>query len=291
MRECGCQRAVKDSIIGTGRIRRKEEMGMYQGFYNLTSGMLTQSRNLNVISNNMVNIQTPGYKRDKMVSTTFQEEMLYRTGQRYKEDPEPLATTSKIRAAERTYVNHEQGGFDLTDGIFDFALGDKGYFCIDTPAGVRYTRNGSFFVDDEGYLSLNGQGRVQGTDGQPIRIDNENFTVDGRGNISVVETSGGGTEDAEVTTEVRQMGTLRVVDFEDYEQLHKEDYGMFSTNQEPQEAESPSVMWKMVEKSNVDMVEEMVSMMTSQRALQSAAQVLKMYDQILSKAVTDVGRL
>ena len=53
---------------------------MYQGFYNLTSGMLTQSRNLNVISNNMVNIQTPGYKKDKMVSTTFQEEVLYRTG-------------------------------------------------------------------------------------------------------------------------------------------------------------------------------------------------------------------
>ena len=42
---------------------------MYQGFYNLASGMLTQSRNLNVISNNMVNIQTAGYKRDKMVST------------------------------------------------------------------------------------------------------------------------------------------------------------------------------------------------------------------------------
>ena len=51
----------------------KEMMDMYQGFYNLTSGMLTQSRNLNVISNNMVNIQTAGYKRDKMVSTTFQE--------------------------------------------------------------------------------------------------------------------------------------------------------------------------------------------------------------------------
>ncbi len=263
---------------------------MYQGFYNLTSGMLTQSRNLNVISNNMVNIQTPGYKKDKMVSTTFQEEMLYRTGKRYKEDPEPLATTSKIRAADRTYVNHEQGGFDLTDGIFDFALGDRGYFCIDTPMGVRYTRNGSFFVDEEGYLSLNGMGRVQGKDGQPIQIDNEEFTVDGRGNIQVTETSGGG-EDEEVIVQTRQMGTLRVVDFEDYEQLHKEDYGLFSTNQAPQEIESPSVMWKMVERSNVDMVEEMVSMMSSQRALQSAAQVLKMYDQILSKAATDVGRL
>ena len=47
---------------------------MYQGFYNLTSGMLTQSRNLNVISNNMVNVQTSGYKRDTMVTSTFQEE-------------------------------------------------------------------------------------------------------------------------------------------------------------------------------------------------------------------------
>ena len=158
---------------------------MYQGFYNLTSGMLTQSRNLNVISNNMVNIQTAGYKRDKMVSTTFQEEMLYRTGKRYKENPEPMATTSKIRAADRTYVNYEQGSFDSTDGVYDFALTDRGFFCIDTPQGIRYTRNGSFSVDDEGFLSLNGMGRVQGRDGQPIRIENEELfkTADQRNHL------------------------------------------------------------------------------------------------------------
>ena len=100
---------------------------MYQGFYNLTSGMLTQSRNLNVISNNMVNIQTPGYKKDKMVSTTFQEEMLYRTGRRYKDNPEPIATTSKIRSADRTYVSYEQGSFDMTEGTLDFALSPRGF--------------------------------------------------------------------------------------------------------------------------------------------------------------------
>ena len=252
--------------------------------------MLPQSRNLNVISNNMVNIQTPGYKRDKMVSTTFQEEMLYRTGKRYKEGAEPLATTSKIRAADQTYVNYEQGSFETTDGIFDFALARPGFFCVDTPMGTRYTRNGSFMVDDEGYLALNGLGRVQGPDG-PIQIDNENFTVDSSGHIKVTEVSGGGSEDEETTVETRDLGTLRVVDFEDYEQLHKEDYGVFSYAGEAQDVESPSVLWKAVEKSNVDMVEEMVSMMSSQRALQSAAQVLKMYDQILSKASTDVGRL
>ena len=244
---------------------------MYQGFYNLTSGMLTQSRNLNVISNNMVNIQTAGYKRDKMVSTTFQEEMLYRTGKRYKENPEPMATTSKIRTADRTYVNHEQGSFESTEGIYDFALAGSGYFCIDTARGIRYTRNGSFSVDDEGFLTLNGMGRVQGTDGQPIRIENEDFTVDERGVISVSQDLG--------------------EDFADYEQLHKEDYGMFSTNQAAQEVENPEIIWKSLERSNVDMVEEMTNMMSSQRALQSAAQVLKMYDQIMSKASTDVGRL
>ena len=65
---------------------------MYQGFYNLASGMLTQSRNLNVISNNMVNVQTAGYKSDTMVSTTFGEEMLYRTG---RQKPWPLFQRSR----------------------------------------------------------------------------------------------------------------------------------------------------------------------------------------------------
>ena len=66
---------------------------------------------------------------------------------------------------------------------------------------------------------------------------------------------------------------------------------MFSTNQAAQEVENPEIIWKSLERSNVDMVEEMTNMMSSQRALQSAAQVLKMYDQIMSKASTDVGRL
>ncbi|MCI9361499.1 MAG: flagellar hook-basal body protein [Hungatella sp.] len=267
---------------------------MYQGFYNLTSGMLTQNRNLNVISNNMVNIQTPGYKRDKMVSTTFQEEMLYRTGKRYKENPEPLATTSKIRTAERTYVNYEQGGFEETDGIFDVALNGEGFFVINTANGPGYTRNGSFRVDDEGYLCLNNVGRVQGADGQPIQIDNENFTISSRGVISVVEserTEGGDEEGETAETTVRELGTLRVVDFEDYEQLHKEDYGVYTTNQAALQVENPSVLWKTLERSNVDIMEEMTSMITAQRALQSAAQVLKMYDQVMSKASSDVGRL
>ena len=71
--------------------------------------------------------------------------------------------------------------------------------------------------------------------------------------------------------------------------------GLISTAQAPvaadEEAAGPAIVWQAIEKSNVDMVEEMTAMMSSQRALQSAAQVLRMYDQIMSKSVTDIGRL
>ena len=256
---------------------------MYQGFYNLTSGMLTQTRNLNVIGNNMVNIQTAGYKRDKMVSSTFQEEMMYRTGKHYKDNAKALATTSKIRTAQQTYVNYEQGAYDQTEGIYDFALGDSGFFCVETPMGVQYTRNGSFHVDDEGYLTLNGMGRVLGTDG-PIQIDNEDFTVDKTGRISVLEVEGGG-EDGEAQATVRELGKLRVVDFADYAQLTKITGDVFRTAAAPQAAADPQVRQRMVESSNVSMAEEMTQMISGQRSLQSAAQILKIYDQLEGKLV------
>ena len=177
---------------------------MYQGFYNLASGMLTQSRNLNTISNNMVNIQTPGYKNETMVSSTFKEEMLYRTGQYSKENPTQLATVSKIKTAKQVYTNYDQGGLEQTDGIYDFALNGNGFFCIQTSQGIRYTRNGSFSVDKDGYLVLNQAGRVLNKEGQPVQIKNENFTVDSKGHITAAITKQSDGEESgsqEVTIE------------------------------------------------------------------------------------------
>ena len=245
---------------------------MYQGFYNLASGMLTQSRNLNTISNNMVNIQTPGYKNETMVSSTFKEEMLYRTGQYSKENPTQLATVSKIKTAKQVYTNYDQGGMEQTDGM--------------------YTRNGSFSVDKDGYLVLNQAGRVLNKEGQPVQIKNENFTVDSKGHITAAITKqSDGEESGSQEVTIEDYGTLKVVDFPDQGQLHAEDNGLFSTAQAETTPADTTVQWKMLEKSNVDMVEQMTAMMSSQRALQSAAQSLRMYDQIMSKSVSDVGKL
>ena len=218
---------------------------MYQGFYDLTSGMITQRRNLNTISNNMVNIQTAGYKKDTMVSTTFKEEMMVRTGNYNKNHPKDIAMASRIKSAARTYTDHEQGAYETTDGIYDVALGGKGYFAISTPRGTMYTRGGAFSVDENGVLELAGVGRVQSTDGRDIVLPNDNFAIDPDGSIYDPQSTG----------------------------------------------EQRTVNWKILEKSNVDMVEEMTTMMSSQRALQSAAQMLRMYDSVMSKASSDVGRI
>ena len=67
---------------------------MSKGFYHLTSGMLTQNRNLSVIANNMTNAATPGFKSDEFITTTFQNEMFSRYGNINHEDGQELGTTS-----------------------------------------------------------------------------------------------------------------------------------------------------------------------------------------------------
>ena len=80
--------------------------------------------------------------------------------------------------------------------------------------------------------------------------------------------------------------------FPDNNQLVKNESGLFGANgQAAAAAGQTQVLWKWTENSNVDMIREMTLMMTSQRALQSAAQVLKLYDGILTKATSEVGRM
>ena len=248
---------------------------MFQGFYNLTSGMLCQNRNLNVISNNMVNVSTAGYKRDQFVDTTFKEAMLDRTGNKDKGNPSQLGTIAMMKAADQTVTSYENAGFRMTRSPLDFAINGNGFFEIQTPQGIRYTRNGSFILDNQGYLALEGVGRVLGHNGGPIRLGTDKIEVNSTGSIFDKETG-------------RNLGRIRVVDFADYQaQLVKVDgnlfigAGGFVTNEK--------VVNGALENSNVEAVDEMVNMMSSQRALQSAATVMTSYDKLIEKMVNNLG--
>ena len=141
---------------------------MYKGFYNLTSAMLTHGRNLNVISNNMANVSTSGYKADTFTATTFDDVMWTRVGNKDKQYVD-LGNQSYITAPSQLYTDYAQEGFDVTGNALDFAIEGDGYFSVMTADNQRfYTRAGNFTLDDEGYLTLPGFGRVLDTEGVPI---------------------------------------------------------------------------------------------------------------------------
>lgn len=250
---------------------------MTKGFYNLTSGILSQGRRLDVVANNMTNISTAGYKRETYTDTTFDEVLLSRVGNKDKTGSTVIGGASYILAPSELYVNYEQGALEETGLNLDFAIQGDGFFAIQTDTGTEYTRNGSFSLDNEGYLYLPGHGRVLGMDGQPIQLPSDMITADGYGRIYA---EGGG-----------QLGQIGVFAFADNNQLVKNKSGLFGTGGQAATAVNREVMWKWIENSNVEMIDEMARMMTAQRALQSASQVLKIYDGVLTKATSEIGRI
>ena len=250
---------------------------MFKGFYQLTSAMLSQGRRLDVVSHNMTNISTAGYKLDRYTDSTFQDVLISRVGNKNKAVSTEMGEETYILAPSELVTDFTQGSMEETPLPLDFAIIGDGFFAIDRDGDVAYTRNGSFNLDDEGYLCLWGQGRVLNSEGQPIQLPTDHIYVNKLG---------------EIYTEADRnyLGTLGIYAADDTANLERNEYGLF-TGGNFQLSENYEIRHRMVERSNVNMVEEMVLMMSSQRALQSAAQMSKIYDAVMSKATTELGRM
>lgn len=251
---------------------------MFRGFYQLTSGMLSQGRRLDVISNNMTNISTAGYKAERYTdSTAFKEVMISRVGNKNKANSTELGQISYILAPDQQYTDFTQGSLEETELPLDFAIEGEGFFAIEWNGEVGYTRAGSFNLDEEGYLVLPGQGRVLDANRQPIQLPTDKIYVDPDGGIYTMENR-------------NLLANLGVFSFQDNGALERNDHGLFTGGQ-PQASEGYTIRNGWLERSNSNMVHEMVAMMSTQRAIQSAAEVSKIYDQVITKDTTELGRM
>ena len=251
---------------------------MFKGFYNLTSGMFTQQQNLNVVGNNLVNVSTAGFKQSRYTATTFDDVMYTRVGN-VKKDYTDIGRQSYIRANSDIYVDYSQGVPEPTNIALDFAIMGDGFFAIQQDGGdTIYTRAGSFSLDDEGYLCFPGVGFVLDPDGQRIQLRTDKLDVDRQGNIFQKDTGG-------------YLGTVGVYEFENVEEQLEHTGDGFFTGEGAEAVQNPYVLWKYLERSNADMVQQMTEMLTCQRALQSCATVTKMYDELMGHSASDVGRM
>lgn len=249
---------------------------MSRGFYTLASGMLTQQRKIDISSNNIANLNTAGYKKEQAVTTNFGSLLINKYKQNgIKEEATPISDISLIRTIEENNTIHSQGSLEETGSMTDFAIMGAGFFAIDSNGQVLYTRNGSFNIDVEGYLVLEGAGRVQGEFGD-IYIGTDKFDY---------------REDGSIIVEDEVVDNIAVYDFADYNSLNKFREGMFISDTEPDLVDYPLIVNKTIERSNVNVTEELTGILSSQRALQTAAQALKIYDMINDKAVNEIGKI
>ncbi|MFZ0451533.1 MAG: flagellar basal-body rod protein FlgF [Desulfatiglandaceae bacterium] len=229
---------------------------------------------MDVISNNLANAGVVGFKRDRI---SFQNML---------QDAEDANTTTASESdgtvTDFSFVRVEtdfgDGPTRNTGNTLDLAINGKGFFKVQTPEGVRYTRKGNFTTDAQGYLMTQEGNPVLGKGGS-ISISGKEILVDKTGRILV---------------DGSEAGQLDLVDVSQPDKLIKVGGALFQAGDGNEEIPLPMetvVNQGYVENSNVNVAEEMVTMIHALRAFESYQKAIQMMDGLDSTATNQIGHL
>ena len=267
---------------------------MIRGLYTGASGMRAQEHRLDALSNNLANVDLNGYKRDISVHKAFPELLI----RRFEDDGVFRFPAGSVDVAplvgklgtgveyNESYTVFEQGSLKATENTFDLALDNAGFFVVDTPQGLRYTRNGSFWLGKERILETKDGFPVLG-EGGIIRISKDLVSIDKLGRIWERETT---EADAEL------LDTIRVVDFPRRRFLQKQGTSFWTENENSgfardlEESDRPGVLQGFLEGSNVNPVTEMVNMIEVNRAYEANQKVILTHDSLLSRLISQAAK-
>ncbi len=227
-------------------------------------------RQMDVIANNMANANTPAYKGEQMMFREFLVDTRSST----------RATGTKLSFVQDMGLLRDtrEGPLTKTDNPLDVGIHGDGYFQIETQAGMRYTRNGHFLLDQSGML-VNSQGfAVMDRNDNPIIF---------APNETRIEIAGDGT----VSTENGVVANLKVVRFANQQNLRKAGDGLYETTDQAELVQRPQVVQGMMEESNVQPVVEITKMTELLRQYQAAQQMIeKEHDRTMKAIETLVPR-
>lgn len=251
---------------------------MVKGLYTAYTGLVNQQKRLDVVSNNLANSTTTAYKKEGATSQSFDAMMAYKIRDLSVGGLDHgIGNVSLGVKVGETYRDYTQGSFKETGANFNFALASDGFFSISftNKAGeesILYTRDGDFTMTKDGELVTKDGDYVLGQDG-PIIVPTDM-------EISVLETG-------EIYAGGQYIDKLNIVDFEDYNYLEKYGENMFRTVDGATMKDTvPSVLQGHLEMSNVNVVSEMVQMITISRAFESNQKAMTAIDETLGQAVT-----
>ena len=259
---------------------------MIRGLYTAVNGLITQEAKMDVITNNMANANTTGFKGDTLSVKKFDDVLIesYDRKNGLNSNPKVIGNLSLGSRIDETSTSFEQGLLQATDVETDFALEGRGFFTVlrDNGAGTQkyYTRDGHFHLNSAGVLVNSSGDSVLDSDGNKITIGDNKFSSDSSGNITI---------------ENGNKVKLSVVDFnvgqptgQAYKNLIKEGDNLYKTTEQEQQS-TANVTQKSLEKSNINVISQMVDMMTTMRTFESNQKVLQAIDESLGKTVNEVG--
>jgi flagellar basal-body rod protein FlgF len=245
---------------------------MIQGIYLAAQSMTTLMDKQDQIANNLANLNTTGYKESNLFVKTFQKYL--------NNDQRQPFVNQEIHPDEVT-IDFSQGPSRHTGNNLDMQLQGAGFFTVMTGNGLRYTRNGNFSMDAEGYLVTAQGDKVMGNDGY-IRIEPD------RNPAVMVNERGEVIQDNEI------RGILRITDFQKPYKMLREGDSLFRP-QLPDNPAAPSAGFAVkqgyLEASNANIIRNMVQMISSYRNFEADQRALLSQDQTLDKAVNQIGRV
>jgi len=236
----------------------------------LTSYQDALSRAMDVVANNVANVNTTGFKREVVDFDT------------YLSHPTPKETIA-FGIDHGTYRDARQGPMTVTGSPLDLSVQGQGYFQVQTTAGVRYTRSGSFQINNQGEIVTAAGDKVLGDGGQAIIVpdDATDLQVSGDGVIAVKSGTG---------TDMLQVGKLKLVKFANDQALQATGDSQYTTTAEPVTDEKSSIVQGMLEQSNVQSVSEITNMISVLRNYQQVVHLLDLENQRQSSAITRLGK-
>ena len=245
---------------------------MNSGMYSAVSGSLASMQRMDMISNNLANINTPGYKKDKM---SFEGLLAGASNP----PAVPQGTTADpIMQKANVYIDYASGTTSQSGNPLDLALDGDGFFAVTTPEGTAYTRQGNFRTSADGTLVTVDGYPLQGAGGAAIRIRGSRVEIDTKGSVMV---------------DGNQAGVLSIVDFEKPYALTKSGSALFlpvDPQAVPQIGKA-QVQQGHIEGSNVESISEMVQLIETNRYFEACSKVIKGFDDIAAKAANEIGKV
>lgn len=253
-----------------------------RGLYTAATGMNAMQHQLDVTSNNIANVNTAGFKKDRAEFQDLMYETLnYTAGQTSQTTMNPtgidVGLGVRISGIQKNFT---EGALNTTSNTLDLAISGKGFFQITLPSGeIAYTRNGEFKLNSEGTI-VNGNGYALSPE-IVVPDDVEDVSIAQDGTVTATNAT---------TGEAQELGNITIVDFINSAGLIPIGNTMFMQSDAsgdpiegtPNEEQFGSIQQGMVELSNVALVTEMVDLITAQRAYEANSKAITTADTMLS---------